>query len=153
MSYPFCYLGPTCQLELFFAKKCPKQPELVCPFYNIGANACPMVAFSGLYESHKPPPSGKARDSTAPSWWSSKWPAKMVHFASLFCRLLPWRPLGQYGASSCPMAASSGFRCSGWHAPLGDAACTASTPPHGHRNGLQRRLTAHRCRYFVRHYL
>jgi hypothetical protein len=36
---------------------------------------------------------------------------------------------------------------------MGDAACTASTPPHGHRNGLQWRLTAHRRRYFVRHYL
>ena len=26
------------------------------PFYNIGASACPMVAFSGFNESHKPPP-------------------------------------------------------------------------------------------------
>jgi hypothetical protein len=31
-------------------------------------------------------------------------------FSLLFCLLLPWRPPGQYGASSCPMAASSGFR-------------------------------------------
>ena len=32
-------------------KKCPKQPEVACPFYNIGAIARPMVAFSGFYES------------------------------------------------------------------------------------------------------
>ena len=36
--------------------KCPNLPELVCPFYNIGASAHPMVAFSGFYESHEPPP-------------------------------------------------------------------------------------------------
>jgi hypothetical protein len=34
------------------------------------------------------------------------------------------------------MAASSGFRCSPGHAASGDVACIASTPPHGHRNGL-----------------
>ena len=37
-----------------------KQPALACPFDNIGASACPMVAFSGFYESHKPSPSGDA---------------------------------------------------------------------------------------------
>ena len=37
------------------------------------------------------------------------------------------------------MAASSGFRCSPRHAASGDAACIASTPHHGHQNGLQRR--------------
>ena len=40
--------------------KCPKQPDLACPFCNIGASARPMVAFSGFYESHEPPPSGDA---------------------------------------------------------------------------------------------
>jgi len=38
--------------------RCPKQPELVCPDYNIGASARPMVTFSGFYENHEPPPSG-----------------------------------------------------------------------------------------------
>jgi hypothetical protein len=35
----------------------------VCPIDAIGASACPMVAFSGFYESHEPPPlpSGDAR--------------------------------------------------------------------------------------------
>ena len=37
------------------------------------------------------------------------------------------------------MTASSGLRCSPGHAASGDAACSASTPHHGHRNGLQRR--------------
>ena len=40
--------------------KCPKQPTLVCPFDAIGASARPMVAFSGFYESHEPPPLGDA---------------------------------------------------------------------------------------------
>ena len=61
MSYSYCYQGPTCQLELFFTMRCPKQPDSACPFYNIGASARPMVAFSGFYESHKPPPLGDAR--------------------------------------------------------------------------------------------
>jgi len=46
--------------------KCPKQPELVCPFYNIGVSARPMVAFSGFNESHEPPPSGDARGIVPP---------------------------------------------------------------------------------------
>ena len=37
------------------------------------------------------------------------------------------------------MAASSGFQCSPRHAASGDAAFVASTPHHGHHNGLQRR--------------
>jgi len=37
------------------------------------------------------------------------------------------------------MVASSGFRSSPGHAALGDAECIASTPPHGHQNGLRRR--------------
>jgi len=79
------------------------------------------------------------RYSTGAPRWLSKWPAKWTHFASLFCLLLLWRPPRQYGASSCLMAASSGFRCSPGHAALGYAACIASTPHHGHRNGPQRR--------------
>jgi hypothetical protein len=38
-----------------------------------------------------------------------KWSAKWTTFAFLFCLLLPWRPLGRYRASSCPMAAFSDF--------------------------------------------
>ncbi len=40
--------------------KCPKQPALACPIDAIGASARPMVAFSGFYENHEPPPSGDA---------------------------------------------------------------------------------------------
>jgi len=46
--------------------KCPKQPDLACPFYNIGVSACPMMAFSGFYESHQPHPSGHARGTAPP---------------------------------------------------------------------------------------
>ena len=38
------------------------------------------------------------------------------------------------------MTASSGFGSSPGHAASGDAACIASSPPHGHQNGLRRRL-------------
>ena len=46
--------------------RCPKQPALACPIGNIGASACPMVAFSGFYESHKPPPAGDAHGIVLP---------------------------------------------------------------------------------------
>ena len=37
------------------------------------------------------------------------------------------------------MAAFSGFYESSCHASLSNAACSASTPPHGHCNGLRQR--------------
>jgi hypothetical protein len=49
----------------------------------------------------------------------------------LFCLLLLWRPLGQYGASSCPTAASSGFQSSPGHAALGDVLRIAPADHHG----------------------
>jgi len=61
MSYLYCYSGPAFQLELFFTMRCLKQPDLACPFCNIGGSARPMVELSGFCESHKPPPSGNAR--------------------------------------------------------------------------------------------
>jgi hypothetical protein len=46
--------------------KLKKQLALACPFDNIRASAHPMVAFSGFYESHEPPPSGDARGIVPP---------------------------------------------------------------------------------------
>jgi len=46
--------------------KSKKQPALVCPIDAIGASARPMAAFSGFYESHKPPPSSNARGIVPP---------------------------------------------------------------------------------------
>jgi hypothetical protein len=69
----------------------------------------------------------------------SKWPSKLVHFLLSCCLLLPWQPLGQYGASSCPMAASSSFRGSPGHAALGNAICIAPAYCHGHQNCKQQR--------------
>jgi hypothetical protein len=51
---------------------------------------------------------------------SIKIASKVGPFLSLFHLLLPWRPLGHYGASSCPMVVSSGFRGSPGHAAVGD---------------------------------
>ena len=47
--------------------------------------------------------------------------------------------LAAAGAIRSPMPASSGFQSSPGHAALGDSACIASTPHHGHQHGLQRR--------------
>jgi hypothetical protein len=61
----------------------------------------------------------------------------LIHFFVTVCLLLPWWLMGQYGASSCPMAAFSGFQSSPGHAALGNAVCIASKHLHGHQNGLQ----------------
>ncbi len=42
--------------------KSKKQPVLACPIDAIGVSACPMAAFSGFYESPRPPLSGDACD-------------------------------------------------------------------------------------------
>ena len=46
--------------------KCPKQTELACLIGFIRASACLMVASSGFYESHKPPPLGDVRGLVPP---------------------------------------------------------------------------------------
>jgi hypothetical protein len=61
------------------------------------------------------------------------------HFLLLFCLLLPWRLLGQHGASSHQMVASSGFQSSPGHVALGNALRIAQADHHGHQNGQQRR--------------
>ncbi len=60
-------------------------------------------------------------------------------FLLLFCLLLPWRPLGQYGVSSYLMAMSSGFQSIPGHAALGDAVCIALAHRRGHQNGRRMR--------------
>jgi hypothetical protein len=65
--------------------------------------------------------------------------SKVGLFFLSFHLLLSWQPLGQYGASSCSMVATSGLQGSPGHVTLGDAACIALTHRHGHQNGQQRR--------------
>jgi hypothetical protein len=99
-----------------------------------------MAVFSGLYESPGPPPSGDARGIVPPHCDGHRNGHQSGYInTSLFCLLSPWWPPRRYGASSRPMAASSGFQCSPRHAASGDAAFVASTPHRGHHNGLQRR--------------
>ena len=57
----------------------------------------------------------------------------------LFCWLSPWRPLGQYGLSSCPMPVSSGFWSSPGHATSCNAVCIAPVHRRGHWNGWRTR--------------
>ena len=62
---------------------------LACLIGNIRARARPMAAFSGFYESHKPPTSGDAHDSTATSRWPLKRPSKWIHITSFFVCCCP----------------------------------------------------------------
>jgi hypothetical protein len=57
----------------------------------------------------------------------------------LFCLLLPWWRLGQYGASSFLMAASRGFWSSPAHAASGNVLCIAPVHPQDLQNGPQLR--------------
>ncbi len=120
-------------------EKTCKKPAYGCLMASIGRNTCPMVGFNGFYQSPGPPLSGNAcgiipvhhrSHHNGQQSWSI--------FPLLFCLLLAWQPLGQYRASSCPMAASSGFRSSPGHAKLGNAICIAPLHRHGHQNGQQR---------------
>jgi hypothetical protein len=54
-------------------------------------------------------------------------------FVLWLCHLLfPWRPLGGYGVSSCPIVVSSGFPVSPGHAASSNAICI--TPAHRHNH-------------------
>jgi hypothetical protein len=143
MSYPYFYLGPTCQLEPFFTMKSKKQLAWACLIDAIGASACPMAVFSGFYESPVPPPLGDEGSIVPLHCNGHRYGHQSGYIFNyiVVCLLLPWRPLRRYGFSSCPMpmAASSGFRCSPGHAALGDAPCITSMPLHGHRNDQQQR--------------
>ena len=55
----------------------------------IGASACPMVAFSGFYESHEPPPSGGVRGIVLPhrdGHQNGQQSGYMLHFRCVDCR-------------------------------------------------------------------
>jgi hypothetical protein len=69
-------------------------------------------------------------------YWHTATAIKMASFFGTFFAIvsfaLPLRLLGQYGVSSRPMAASSGFLSSPGHASLGDAVCIAPAHRHGH---------------------
>jgi hypothetical protein len=85
-----------------------------------------MAAFSGLYQAL----CGVLYRRTAAAINMAS--LLGTFFLMLFCLLMPWRPLGQYGASSCQMAASSGFQSSPGYAALGDALPIAPADRHGH---------------------
>ncbi len=55
-------------------------------------------------------------------------------FSSRWQRRWPWRPPGQYGASTCPVAAFRGFAWSHRYAPLGDVPHAIFPLRHGHHN-------------------
>ncbi len=144
MSYPYCYQGPWRHLEPLFSgsmmKKLEKKRRFFVSLPSIGCSTRPMVVFSGILQSPKPPPSGNVRGTVPAHCHGHQFGH---HFRCicwlLYVCLLPWGPLGQYGVSSCPMPASSGFRSSPGHAALGNAVCIAPVHRHCHRNGRRTR--------------
>ena len=120
--------------------KSKKQPALACPIDAIGVSDCPMVALSGFYESHECPPLGDASGivlSHRYGHWNDQ--QRGGAFCSSLCWLSPWRPPGQYGASSSPMAEFSGFYESPGPPSSGNVLCISPAHRNGHRNGLRRR--------------
>ncbi len=158
MSYLYCQLGPQCQPVTFFYKftttKNSKIMVYAWPIATIGSNTLPMAASSGFYQSPGSPPSGDALSivpvnrcghQNGQQSWSM--------FSLTFCLLLPWQPLGWYGASSCLIVAPSGFQGSPGHAALGDAVsvllrCTAMAVKMAGGWGT----FAHHCLLFPWHY-
>ncbi len=69
-----------------------------------------MAAFSGFYESHKPPPSGDARGIIPATAMAIEMVSKVDIFCIFVLFAVALAAPGQYGASSRPMAASIGFR-------------------------------------------
>ncbi len=135
------HLASTYDLFLrFWRWKHQKKLAHAWPIVIIGHNTCPMVAFSGILESPKSPPSGNVHSNVPVHCHGHQFGhLYRVICWLLFVCLLPWQPLGQYGASSCPMPAFSGFRSSPGHATSGNAVCIAPAHPQGLRNGPQRR--------------
>ena len=72
-----------------------KFAALRCPFYNIGASACPMAAFSGFYESHGPTPSSDARGIVPAHCHSHRNSQQSGHI--LHRRFVFWGPGGRRG--------------------------------------------------------
>ena len=69
-----------------------------------------MAAFSGFYESHKPPPSGNACGIIPATAMAIEMVSKVDTFCIFVLFAVALAVPGQYGASSRPMAASIGFR-------------------------------------------
>ncbi len=144
MSYPYCHQGPWRHLKPLFSgstmKKLGKNRRFFVSLPSIGHNTRPMVVFSGILQSPKPPPSGDVH-GTVPAHRHGHQFGHLFRCICwlLFVCLLPWRPLGQYGASSCPIPASSGFRSSPGHTTSGNAVCIAPAHRRGHQNGRRTR--------------
>ncbi len=117
-------------------EKTRKKRRFFVSLPSIGRNTCPMVVFSGILQSPKPPPLGDVH-GTVPAHRHGHRFGHLFRCICwlLFVCLLPWRLLGQYGASSHPMPASSGFQSSPGHTTLGNAVCITPVHCHGHQNG------------------
>ena len=107
---------------------------------TIGRNTCPLVVSNDSQHSPGPPSSGDACTNVFAHCHGHQngQQTGCIFSLSLFC-MWPWQLLGWYRASSCPMAASSSFRYSPGHPPLGDTLRNAPLHCHGYQNGQWRR--------------
>ncbi len=114
-----------------------KNTAYAWPIATISRNTCSIVASSGFYQSPGPSPLGNLCDIVPAHHHGHQHGQQSWSISSLlFSLLLPWQLLGQYGASSCPMVGSSGFRGSPGHATLGGAVCIALAHRRGHQSSL-----------------
>ena len=104
---------------------------------NIGASACPMVAFSGFYESHEPPSTGDVHDIVPlhrDGHWNGHKSVYILHLCFVCCHSSSHRGNTEQVVARWQHPVASGVAMD---AALGNAACTALTPLHGQRNGLR----------------
>ena len=107
----------------------------------IGASACPMVVFSGIYESHWPPPLGNARGiipAHRHGHQNGQQSGHILHLHFVCCHLggrrgdteqvvARWRHLVAFMKALDLL-----------HWSLGDERGIAPSHRHGYQNGLQR---------------
>ena len=142
MSHPYINIGSSLSnlapSPEAYLKNQAKLQNLNARLTLIGANARPMVVYSGLYESPGPPPLGDARSIVPPHRNDHRNGHQSGYIIVLFAVLQNLNAqLIFIGASACPMAVFSGLYESPGPPPLGDA--RSIVPPHrdNHRNGHQ----------------
>ncbi len=132
------YLCGFVTFSMIWQWKTSEKPVLVCPIDGYQSKCLPDGGIQWLLVKPWPPPLDDVRGIVPPHRNGHQNGPQSRCIYSLLCGWLsPWRSQERYGASSCPVAASSGSRYGPGHHSLGDATWIASMPLHGHQNCLQ----------------
>ena len=141
----------SCQIILLFCLGASHHFDMWHP-YLLGAILLPQALFQRVYNEKAWKKKWHMHDQlllsvTILAHWqhqgllSKPWVHHHGHWNGqqtlLLFHLRPWRPLGWYGASSCPMVASRHFWFSPEPVALDNSTCIAPMCQHGHKNGLQ----------------